>query len=134
VTDNSDVDVTNASKAQNQQEPGSPSTLVSQNGMGNGPVFGGAPIIGVASRSKEKSIREFNKKDHYNQWQFIYDPSTDRGGLLTTPNQPPIRGATAINQQQNNQGNTSPNQFGQSPTMNTGPQPPTANPQQPEQP
>jgi hypothetical protein len=48
-------------------------------------------MVGVASTSKEKSIRIFNKKDHYNQWQFIYDPSTDRGGLLTTPNQPSLQ-------------------------------------------
>jgi type II secretory pathway pseudopilin PulG len=58
-------------------------------------VFGGGPMVGVASTSKDKSIRIFNKKDHYNQWQFIYDPSTDRGGLLTTPNQPSLQGATA---------------------------------------
>jgi len=54
-------------------------------------VFGGGPIVGVASISKEKSIRIFNKKDRYYQWQFIYDPSTDRGGLLTTPNQPGLQ-------------------------------------------
>jgi type II secretory pathway pseudopilin PulG len=57
-------------------------------------VFGGGPIVGVASTSKDKSIRIFNKKDHYNEWQFIYDPTTDRGGLLTTPNQPSLQGAT----------------------------------------
>ncbi|HXW88974.1 MAG TPA: hypothetical protein VEK33_00365 [Terriglobales bacterium] len=50
-------------------------------------VFGGGPMIGVASVSKEKTIRIFNKKDHYYQWQFIYDQSMDRGGLITTPNQ-----------------------------------------------
>ena len=54
----------------------------------NNQVFGGGPIVGVASTSKDKSIRIYNKKDKYYQWQFIYDPSTDRGGLLTTPNQP----------------------------------------------
>ena len=47
----------------------------------------------MASTSKDKTIREFNKKDHYNQWQFIYDPTSDRGGLLMTPNQPPLTGA-----------------------------------------
>jgi type II secretory pathway pseudopilin PulG len=57
-------------------------------------VFGGGPMVGVASTSKDKSIRIFNKKDHYYQWQFIYDPSSDRGGLLTTPNQPSLQGAT----------------------------------------
>jgi type II secretory pathway pseudopilin PulG len=59
-------------------------------------VFGGGPIVGVASTSKKKSIREFNKKDHYNKWQFIYDPATDKGGLLTTPNQPPLQGASPM--------------------------------------
>src|SRR5438874_5007205 len=56
-------------------------------------VFGGGPIVGVVSTSKDSSIREFNKKKHYDQWQFIYDPSTDRGGLLNTPMQPPLQGA-----------------------------------------
>ena len=60
-------------------------------------TFGGGPIVGVASLSKDKTIREFNKKNHYNQWQFIYDPTSDRGGLLMTPNQPPLNGAVALN-------------------------------------
>ncbi len=60
-----------------------------QQGTGqNNQVFGGGPIVGVASVSKDKSIRIYNKKDKYYQWQFIYDPSTDTGGLLSTPNQP----------------------------------------------
>jgi hypothetical protein len=53
-------------------------------------VFGGPPMLGVASRSKKKSIREFNKKDHYDQWQFVYDPTTDRGGLMVAPSQPAL--------------------------------------------
>jgi type II secretory pathway pseudopilin PulG len=53
---------------------------------------GGVAMIGVASYSKHKSIRVFNKKDHYNQWQFVYDPSTD-SGLMTGPNQPLLKGA-----------------------------------------
>jgi type II secretory pathway pseudopilin PulG len=55
-------------------------------------VFGGGPIIGVASTSHKTSIREFNKKNHYNDWYFIYDPSLDRGGLVKGPAQPPIPG------------------------------------------
>ena len=62
----------------------------------SGQVFGGGPILGVASMSKEQTIREFNHKNHYNQWQFIYDPSTDRGGLLNTPAQPPLQGAVPV--------------------------------------
>jgi type II secretory pathway pseudopilin PulG len=64
-------------------------------------VFGGGPIVGVASTSKAQSIREFNHKNHYNQWQFIYDPSTDRGGLITTPSQPPLHTSQPLNPQQN---------------------------------
>jgi type II secretory pathway pseudopilin PulG len=52
------------------------------------PAFGGGPIVGVVSTSTKESIRQFNKKNHYNDWQFIYDPNTDRGGLLNTPAQP----------------------------------------------
>ncbi|MGE5206802.1 MAG: hypothetical protein ACM3PW_14385 [Chlamydiota bacterium] len=58
----------------------------------SGTVFGGGPIIGVASTSHKASIREFNKKNHYNDWYFIYDPSMDRGGLVQGPAQPPIPG------------------------------------------
>lgn len=103
----------------------------------NPQTFGGGAILGVASTSKDKSIRQFNKKDHYNQWQFIYDASTDRGGFITTPNQPQLQIATPINGQQNDQpGNTGQNQgfgFGQA-GMNSSPQPAApANPQQPNQ-
>jgi type II secretory pathway pseudopilin PulG len=74
------------------QTQGTPSTPGAQGQPAQGnQVFGGGPIVGVASISKEKSIRVFNKKDHYYQWQFIYDPTTDRGGLLATPNQPGLQ-------------------------------------------
>jgi len=62
-----------------------------QSGNPNQVVIGGGPMVGVASTSKEKTIRTFNKKDKYYQWQFIYDPSTDRGGLLNTPSQPALQ-------------------------------------------
>ena len=55
-----------------------------------GQVFGGGPILGVASVSKTTTIREFNRKNHYNDWLFIYDPSSDRGGLLNAPIQPDL--------------------------------------------
>ena len=53
--------------------------------------FGGAPIVGVASISKEKTIREYDKKKKYNEWQFVYDPAFDRGFLITTPYQPQLQ-------------------------------------------
>ncbi|MGH9512117.1 MAG: hypothetical protein ACRD2U_08260 [Terriglobales bacterium] len=72
-------------------EPGDTDTL-------SGKTFGGGPIAGVVSTSKLKSIREFNKKDHYNEWFFIYNPQMDRGGLLNTPSQPALAGAAPIGQ------------------------------------
>jgi type II secretory pathway pseudopilin PulG len=45
-------------------------------------------IFGVASSSKLRSIREFNHKDHYNQWLFFYDPALDRGYPIKGPSTP----------------------------------------------
>jgi len=86
----SDADSSDApSGAAPGAQPG-PGSSSGTSPVGSGQVFGGGPIVGVVSISKDQSIRSFNKKDHYNQWQFIYDPTSDRGGLLMTPNQPPL--------------------------------------------
>ena len=91
-----------------------------------GQVFGGGPILGVASISKASTIREFNRKNHYNDWLFIYDPSSDRGGLLNAPVQPDLnKGLGAASQPGTAQpaANAGPGQGGQQP----GP-PPTQEP------
>src|SRR6266849_1188591 len=75
----------------------SPSNSISSSGSSsgfNGPVLGGGPILGVASASKEKTIRVFYEKTHYNDWLFIYVPGADRGGLLTGPVNPNMPTAT----------------------------------------
>ena len=99
------------------------------NGQGdadsNGKTFGGGPIVGVASLSKNKTIRIYNKKTKYNEWQFIYDPTADRGGLITTPYQTPLQnfGTQSLQPGQNGSqagstntpfGNSSGSSFGQS--------------------
>ena len=96
-------------------------------------TFGGGPIVGVASISKKKSIREFNKKDHYNQWQFIYDPGSDRGGLLNAPMQPSLQNPAAA---QGQPGNQSPQQGAPGVPVLGGGGNPQQNPQQqmPQQP
>jgi type II secretory pathway pseudopilin PulG len=134
-SDQNGQDSSGTSNDQGTKDKDADESKDSQSGPG-GATFGGLPIVGVASTSKKKTIREFNKKDHYNQWQFIYDPSTDRGGLLTTPNQPPLQGATQINQQQNGQqgNNGSGSGFGANQGFGQGgmsPQP--QNPQSPNQ-
>jgi len=60
-------------------QPGQLGTPVSQlsSPLGTGPQFGGGPVVGVASTSKKESIKVLNKKNHYNDWEFVYDPSLD---------------------------------------------------------
>lgn len=109
-------------------------------------TFGGAPIVGVASVSKDKSIREYDKKKQYDQWQFVYDPTLDRGFLITTPYQPSLQmfgpGPQNVNgMNANGQNGTNNSGFGSSfgsspsPMQNnpTSPAPggsPSSNPQQ----
>jgi type II secretory pathway pseudopilin PulG len=113
---------TNQSNPDDASNPLQPVSQLSDSANPNAQVFGGAPIVGVASTSKKKSIREFNKKNHYKDWLFIYDPSSDRGGLLNTPAQPNL----LANGNNSTQGNASagqvqgaapgvplPNSFGQ---------------------
>ena len=52
-----------------------------------GAVTGGAPaptgrggIVGVASKSKAQSIRIYNGRTHYNEWQFVYVAQTQAPG------------------------------------------------------
>jgi type II secretory pathway pseudopilin PulG len=63
----------------------------SDSSSGEQQVIASGPIVGVASLSKDKTIRIFNKKTKYNEWQFIYDPTADMGGLIRTPYQPPLQ-------------------------------------------
>ncbi len=51
-------------------------------------TMGGGGIAGVASVSTNQSIRVYNKKDHYNDWLFAYNPAGDRGGLPKGPYDP----------------------------------------------
>jgi len=49
-------------------------------GIGNGQTVGGGQIMGVASVSKRHSIKEFNEKDEYDQWYFVYDLRLEQSG------------------------------------------------------
>ena len=72
------------------QDPSQASGSGSDSSSGSQLVSGGA-IVGVASTSKKTGLHEFNHKKKFNEWQFVYDPSTDRGGLITTPYQPALQ-------------------------------------------
>jgi type II secretory pathway pseudopilin PulG len=103
---------TNAGASSDANQPGGSPSPTSTQGGPTGPgsgaaggsdklagqTFGGGAIVGVTSTSKLASIRDYNKKDHYNQWQFIYDPGADHGGLITTPTQPMLQSVPAVGQ------------------------------------
>jgi type II secretory pathway pseudopilin PulG len=55
----------------------------------------GGVIIGVASVSKKKSIREFDHKNRYDQWLFFYDPNYDRGYPIKGPTSMSLSAASA---------------------------------------
>lgn len=117
--------------------PANPNVSSNQPSGLNGPTFGGGPILGVASNNKkDKSIRVFFEKSHYNDWLFIYIPMADRGGLLTGPINPnasasSMNGATPIGGAPGQgQGLVPGLTPGQSGLGNTGAQNPGVQPQQ----
>jgi type II secretory pathway pseudopilin PulG len=81
------------------QSQGGANTLGSLNtsNIGNGQTVGGGQIIGVASTSKKQAIKEFNDKDHYDEWYFVYDLRLEQsGGTGVTVAEPRVgAGSTA---------------------------------------
>ncbi|MGO8793468.1 MAG: hypothetical protein ACLQLC_01490 [Candidatus Sulfotelmatobacter sp.] len=86
------------------QDSAQPASQGSSNGQtsgfsgGSGQPIASGPIVGVASVSKDSTIRLYNKKTRYNEWQFLYDPSIDTGGLIKTPYQPALTNFMASGQ------------------------------------
>ncbi|MGA9981253.1 MAG: hypothetical protein WBQ08_21720 [Candidatus Sulfotelmatobacter sp.] len=160
----SGADGSNPSEANQDGSDANSNGLSGSNGLSasgdklSSTVFGGGPIVGVVSTSKKEAIREYDHKRKYDQWQFVYDPALDRGGLIKGPNQTlPMFAQKPLQPgqpgQPGQQGNTSP--FGSSTGMggsssfggsnnssfggsnnsgfggsNQGTQPPPSNPQQ----
>lgn len=72
--------------------PGGTGTQVNSNSQPSASSFTsgsnnqvGQVIFGVASRSKAKTIREFDHKNHYKDWLFFYDPARDQGREIKGP-------------------------------------------------
>jgi type II secretory pathway pseudopilin PulG len=61
----------------NQPQPAG-NTFGSAAGNSSNPTFGGGPIVGVAPLYKQKSLIVYNGKDHYNEWEFVYDPRMEQ--------------------------------------------------------
>jgi type II secretory pathway pseudopilin PulG len=54
---------------------------------------GGGGIIGVTSSSRAESIRVYNGATHYNEWRFVYAPTTATPGAGAPGTATPGRGA-----------------------------------------
>lgn len=49
-----------------------------------GRTFGGGAIVGFSVPVQKEALKVFEQKTHYNEWQFVYDPTMDpslRGGI-----------------------------------------------------
>jgi type II secretory pathway pseudopilin PulG len=57
--------------------PGSGTGSTSSIGQ-TGQTFGGAGIMGFSPQSPKQSILVYKKKNHYNEWEFVYDPMADQ--------------------------------------------------------
>ena len=67
-----------------------PQAAASLAAPGSSASFGGGVIMGVASSSPKKTIREFNHKNHYKDWLFFYSANYDgsvevKGPTPSTP-------------------------------------------------
>ena len=72
----------------------------SNNPTGSGQTFGGGGIIGFSPQSPKQSILLYKKKNHYNEWEFLYSPLMDQrtmaGGNAGTVGQPAGSSTTPI--------------------------------------
>lgn len=93
--------------------------------IGTTQPVGGGQIIGVASVSKKQSIKEFNDKDHYNDWFFVYDLRLEQSGGTGTTVAAPRAGASSTDQQGQQSGTSSPGGTTQQPGSSSTPAPPT---------
>jgi type II secretory pathway pseudopilin PulG len=102
----------------------------------SGKTFGGGAVVGVSVPSQKESLKLFEQQDHYNSWQFVYDPTMDptlRGGLGTgaatgIPGATGITGATGIGINPNLGGGLNPTSPGTSTNPGTTQTNPTSGP------
>jgi type II secretory pathway pseudopilin PulG len=67
--------------------PGAPPSAFGQTASA-----GRGGVMGVASKSKAESIRIYNGRTHYNEWQFVYTMQTQAPGQGGAPGGQPQRG------------------------------------------
>jgi len=91
-----------------------------------GQTFGGGGIIGVSPGSPKQSILVYKKKNHYNEWEFFYDPIVDQmmmqGGNTGAIGQPATSTTTPVGGTSGTSGATGANSGGTPTTTPPSPQ------------
>jgi type II secretory pathway pseudopilin PulG len=99
----------------------------------NSPTFGGAGIIGFSPASPNASILVYKKKQHYNEWEFTYDPLSDMqtvgGGNTGQIGQPAGSTTTPVGSSTFGPGTNGPGTGGPGLNPNPNPMPPDTAPQ-----
>jgi len=77
----SNTSTTDSSATQSQtasSTTGSTTTTAGSTTGLTGQTFGGGGIIGFSPNSPKQSILVYKKKNHYNEWEFVYDPLVEQ--------------------------------------------------------
>jgi type II secretory pathway pseudopilin PulG len=92
----------------NQQQPsqGGFRGFGVSSGFGNNQTVGGGPIVGVASNSDKQSVMIYNRRQKYDEWEFV--ALLNQNGQSNVPQNP-------AGQRGNNPFQSSPGGFGQQP-------------------
>jgi type II secretory pathway pseudopilin PulG len=118
----------NAPATTDPNAPANPANGGSAFGPGTGTggqTFGGAGIIGFSPGSPKQSILFYKKKNHYDEWEFTYDPMADQMQTLGGAGNG-LNGQPANGQGPGNQGLGGPPNF--NPPQTPVPTPPTPAP------
>jgi hypothetical protein len=84
----------------------------------------GGGIAGFASKYEAPSIKVYNERQKYNEWEFVYDMKKDKrllgqaAGMMPNQQQNPLGGSNVPNPLQQGQGNNS--SFNQGNSFNQG--------------
>jgi type II secretory pathway pseudopilin PulG len=103
---NTTAPVLSGTGPQANPQPGNAGQLgsLTTSNIGNGQTVGGGQVIGIASVNKSKSILEFNDKDEYDQWFFVYDLRLEQAGGTGVTVAEPRAGVDTSSQGQNQSG------------------------------
>ena len=80
-------------------DPNNPNANGSTAGLSGqtGQTFGGAGIIGFSPNSPKESITIYKTKNHYNEWEFVYDPMAEQMMQMGGSTGLPVSGSSGSN-------------------------------------